>query len=121
MSYVDEPTAQLRPQSEIETARAAAAAWMSHASDPRFEQGAIAAYDWLLGRRGEAPVSGIVAAPTYRQVVDEEQVADDATYGRRGAPEVSHRFAVGAANALMWARGIEGIDPPVPLDYTAAG
>jgi hypothetical protein len=119
VSCVDKHESRLRPRAEIEAARAAALDWMPDAYDPWFERGAIAAFDWLLGHCGETPASGVVAAPTPDQVLREEHLADDATYGRPGAPELWRTFAVGVANALMWARGVPGVDPPVDFDISA--
>jgi hypothetical protein len=111
---------RLRPRAVIETARVAALAWMPLAEHPGFEQGAIAAYDWLLGRTDQAPASGVVTAPTAQRVLREEQAANDATVRRRNAPDLPYRYSIGVANALMWARGVPGVEPPVPLDYPVA-
>ena len=115
--YMDDHKSRMRPRAEIEAARAAALAWMPLGGHPGFEQGAIAAYDWLLGRTDQAPASGVVAAPTAQRVLREEQAANDATDRRRDAPDLPYRYSIGVANALMWARGVPGVEPPVPLDY----
>jgi hypothetical protein len=94
---------------------------MPHAQNKTFVQAAVTAFDWLLGARGETPATGVVAAPTPDRVLREQRAADDSMYRGRAAPELPHRYAVGVANALMWARGIPGVDPPIDFDFPVAG
>jgi hypothetical protein len=117
---VHEGRTPLRPRSEIEAARAAALEWLPTTRYQDFVRGAIVAFDWLLGRRGEAPLSGVVVfEPTWQQIIHEEQVADDVTYRRRGAPDRPQDYAVGVANALEWGRGVPGVFPPIDFDPPA--
>jgi hypothetical protein len=100
-------TEQLRAPAEITAARTAAVRELAEAAPGMardFMAGAIDAYDWLLGRRGSAPVSEQVAEPLPRRVEREEEIADDAIYRRPGAPEVRRHWAVGVQHALMWSR-----------------
>lgn len=101
----DQPS--LRPSAELEADRADCLAYQPASKTDR-EQGAIDAYDWLLGRRS-APLSGLAAA-TPANAAAEARRADDSARGRAGAPPVTgpdarwtESYVLGVRDALLWA------------------
>lgn len=116
---------RLRPHGELAADRAACRAYQSP-SRTDFEQGAIDAYDWLLGR-GPAPLGGPAAAGPGA-VEAQEQLADDAVRGRPGAPTVSRAdsrwtesYVAGVRAALRWARYASPAAPGGYRGSAAAG
>lgn len=109
---------QLRSPAEISAAREAAVQELDDANarhrrspvdgdarrDRDFMGGAVAAYDWLLGRRTTMPLSEETIEPLPRWVRYEEDVADAAIRRAPKAPKVRQHWAVGVQHALMWAR-----------------
>jgi hypothetical protein len=106
----------LRDRDEIQRARDAAAAGTDPPGDyvTDFTTGAVSAFDWLLGLSA-APLSGMDTEITVRDIVHEEDLADEAIYRRPGAAAVRQGWAVGVQHALMWARG-ECDEPPVNIE-----
>jgi hypothetical protein len=80
----------LRDRGEIQRARDAAAAGTDPHGDyvTDFTTGAVSAFDWLLGLSA-APLSGMDAEVTVRDIVHEEDLA--------GPPPTYHSNAVQAA------------------------
>ncbi len=100
----------LRPAEQITADRTPCESCRA-ASRTDFEQGAIDAYDWLLGR-GPAPLSGPAAAPaTPRTAAEEELLAHGIVRDRPGAPPMypaggrwTESYVLGVRHALRWAR-----------------
>lgn len=97
-----------RDRAEINAAHTSA---KNDSAQDDFVAGAIAGYEWILGRT-VAPISGQSGEITVQLVRSEEQLADDSIYRRRGAAEVRQSWAVGVQHALMWARKATK-EPPV--------
>lgn len=95
------PAELLRSPAELERA-AAAVADRAAVAPSDFYRGAAAGFAWVLGKAA-APISGRTDRPGHRDLVAEEQLADDAIYRRRDAAEVPRDWAVGVQHALMWA------------------
>jgi hypothetical protein len=102
----------LRSRVEIEHGLRAARAELQFDPDDPFTLGAIAAYEWVLGRTNTAPSSRGALPATDSAFQIEEQYARRLIYSSFGAVQ---DYNVGVENALMWVRGAtENI--PVPLD-----
>jgi hypothetical protein len=104
--------AGLRDRELITAGLHAAQGCVDSTDNPQFVRGAIAAYRWLLGD-AVAPVSGDAATASVAAIRREENLADDVIYNA-GGPDVARSFAVGAQNALLWARGRDPF-PPVSI------
>jgi hypothetical protein len=116
----DTSTTGLMDRELIEAGLRSAQAWLPSSDNPRFVQGAIAAYRWLLGA-AVAPVSGDPVPASAEAIRREENLADDVVYGGvfggafdTGGPPADARYAVGAQNALLWARGADP-HPPISI------
>ncbi|MCH7230805.1 hypothetical protein L0U85_08075 [Glycomyces sp. L485] len=112
-----------RPAAEIEADRAACLAYQPSSRTDE-AQGAIDAYDWLLGRK-TAPLSGGDLPATKPRAVAEAQLADNAARGRPGAPRVrgpeatwTESYVIGVRDALGWATGERRASPGGREDLT---
>ena len=111
---MDLDTTGMLPREQIQQDRSNCERWIQLLEGSTFRQGAIAVYDWLLGV-APAPISGVTAS-TRDAVKNEEQLAHQAIYGVRGAPEViSQDWAVGVEHACLWVRGLTEDPPGGPL------
>lgn len=106
-------SSSLRDRVRLAAEREATAA-RTGAHDQSFLDGAIAAYDWLLGA-APAPISGRTGAYSINDIMEEENLADDAIYRRADSARVAQTWAVGVQHALMWARGKADISPGGPF------
>lgn len=115
----------LRPPEQITADRTRCESYRA-ASRTDFEQGAIDAYDWLLGR-GPAPLSGAPAAPVAPQsVAEEELLAHDIVRNRPGAPPMypaggrwTESYVLGVRHALHWTRYASPTSPGGSTDEPA--
>lgn len=115
----------LRPPEQITADRTRCESYRA-ASRTDFEQGAIDAYDWLLGR-GPAPLSGAPAAPVAPQsVAEEELLAHDIVRNRPGAPPMypaggrwTESYVLGVRHALRWTRYASPTSPGGSTDEPA--
>ncbi|MFC9331690.1 hypothetical protein [Kitasatospora sp. NPDC057015] len=77
-------------------------------------RGALAAYEWVAGRRLFAPVSGaqlLDEVPTGAQLAGEERAALRRVHDRVGINLMERDFALGALRALAWLLGYTGDRP----------
>jgi hypothetical protein len=102
----------IRDREQISAGLQAAAQCVPSTDNPLFVRGAIAAYKWLLGQ-APAPVSGEEIVASLDAIRREENLADDVVYNA-GGPDVDRSYAVGAQNALLWARGRDKY-PPISI------
>lgn len=111
------PRMFLRAPDELAAARKAVVEELADEPSRRtaqFCEGALVAFDWLLGSASAAPISETPGrpGPAVDVITREEQLADDAIYNRKDAALVPQAWAVGLQHALMWAHHASP-NPPV--------